>query len=160
MEFERESCCCFTGHRPGKMNLSEQEIKTRLDVALEELIQKGYHTFITGMAQGFDLYAAEMVVEKMKTYPNLRLIGASPYDGFEAHYGSIAGMRYRRIQNYMEQIFYIREHYSRFCFQERNIWMVDRSSVVLAAYNGFGGGTKNTIDYANKKRVQVINILE
>ena len=37
--------------------------------------------------------------------------------------------------------------------------MVDRSSRVIAAYNGESGGTKNTIRYANSKNVEVENIL-
>ena len=37
-----------------------------------------------------------------------------------------------------------------------NVWMVDHSSRVIAYYNGSAGGTKNTIDYARKQNIQVI----
>lgn len=37
--------------------------------------------------------------------------------------------------------------------------MVDRVSRVIAAYNGTRGGTKNTIEYANRKEIFVKNIL-
>jgi hypothetical protein len=37
--------------------------------------------------------------------------------------------------------------------------MVDSSCRVIAAYNGTKGGTKNTIDYALSKGLEVVNIL-
>lgn len=55
---------------------------------------------------------------------------------------------------------YICERYSKQCFQIRNVFMVDNSSRVIAAYNGESGGTKNTISYANRNGVDVINILK
>ena len=33
--------------------------------------------------------------------------------------------------------------------------MVDHSSLVIAVFNGQEGGTKNTIEYANRRRVPV-----
>ena len=38
--------------------------------------------------------------------------------------------------------------------------MVDRAARVIAAYNGGAGGTLNTINYAKRNNVEVINILE
>ena len=50
--------------------------------------------------------------------------------------------------------------YSKACFQIRNEWMVNHSSCVIAVYNGETGGTRNTIAYANKNKVEVLNVLE
>ncbi len=55
---------------------------------------------------------------------------------------------------------YICPDYSKGAFQKRNEWMVDRSSRVIAFYNGESGGTRNTIRYAESKGVQVINLLQ
>jgi predicted S18 family serine protease len=38
--------------------------------------------------------------------------------------------------------------------------MVDRANLVIAVFNGQKSGTKNTVDYAKRKGVKVINILE
>ena len=38
--------------------------------------------------------------------------------------------------------------------------MVDRSSLVIAVWNGQPSGTKNTIDYADRKDVKVVNVLD
>lgn len=45
--------------------------------------------------------------------------------------------------------------YSETAYQERNQWMVDHSSKVIAVYDGKAGGTRNTISYARKNKVFV-----
>ena len=47
--------CCFTGHRPDKMEFGEKDIKLLLEKAIDEAIAEGYVTFITGMAMGTDM---------------------------------------------------------------------------------------------------------
>ena len=47
------------------------------------------------------------------------------------------------------------DHYHNGVFQQRNVWMVDRSNRLIAYYNGAPGGTRNTIEYAEKKGVEV-----
>lgn len=44
------------------------------------------------------------------------------------------------------------------CMMRRNRYMVDNSSVVIAAFNGSSGGTLNTILYAMRKKREVIQI--
>lgn len=60
--------CCFTGHRPEKLSLSENEVKHLLEKAIDNAIADGYVTFITGMAKGTDIWAAEIVLEKKKRF--------------------------------------------------------------------------------------------
>jgi uncharacterized phage-like protein YoqJ len=49
----------------------------------------------------------------------------------------------------------ISQGYSPAVYQLRNEWMVDRSSRVIAVYDGKAGGTRNTINYARKKKIYV-----
>lgn len=51
--------CCFTGHRPEKLGVTEEKTKMLLSSAVDDAIEGGFSTFITGMARGFDLWAAE-----------------------------------------------------------------------------------------------------
>lgn len=62
----RKHRCCFTGHRPEKLSLSENEVKPLLEKAIDNAIADGYVTFITGMAKGTDIWAAEIVLEKKR----------------------------------------------------------------------------------------------
>ena len=75
--------CCFTGHRPEKLQRSEEEIRLDLEKEIRKAIRDGLNVFITGMARGIDLEAAEIVLQlRSEGYP-VRLICASPYPGFE-----------------------------------------------------------------------------
>ncbi|MGI6195572.1 MAG: hypothetical protein ACOYIO_00605 [Eubacteriales bacterium] len=58
--------CCFTGHRPEKLGVSEARAKALLKSAIQQAISDGYVTFISGMARGIDLWAAEIVIEERK----------------------------------------------------------------------------------------------
>ena len=48
------------------------------------------------------------------------------------------------------------DHYHKGVFQQRNVWMVDRSNRVIAYYNGTAGGTRNTIKYAKKHGIEIV----
>jgi len=75
--------CCFTGHRPEKIGMSGEEIKQRLRLAIKDAINDGFTTFISGMARGVDMWAAEIVLDERKNNEQIKLIYASPYKGFE-----------------------------------------------------------------------------
>ena len=53
----------------------------------------------------------------------------------------------------------MQSEYSKASFHIRNAYMVDNSTRVIAAYNGTSGGTRNTVEYARKKGLEIINIL-
>ena len=154
-----ERCCCFTGHRPEKMNLTESDIKPLLEKAIDEAISDGYVTFITGMAMGTDIWAAEIVLDRKKNNSNLRLICALPHPGFEQRRSIVEKMRFERIIENADAVNQINDHYFTGCYQVRNKWMVDRSELVIAVFNGQKSGTKNTVDYAKSKGICVKNVL-
>ena len=150
--------CCFTGHRPEKLTRSEAEIKRDLEAAILQAIDDGFVTFITGMARGVDIWAGEIVLQLRQHNPNLHLIAAVPYGGFENRWASDWQMRYKDILDRADLVRYICKGYSRACFQIRNEWMVNRSARVIAVYNGEPGGTRNTIEYAEKNKVECFKI--
>lgn len=55
---DRLHCACFTGHRPEKLRQTEQEVCIRLEREIQSAVENGFHTFITGMARGVDLWAS------------------------------------------------------------------------------------------------------
>lgn len=152
--------CCFTGHRPEKLNISEAEIKLRLREAIEGAIREGFTTFISGMARGVDMWAAEIVLEERKTDGRIKLVCASPFEGFEKYWSVTERHSYSSILKKADAVKFICPHYSPGCFQIRNRYMVDNCARVIAAYGGESGGTKNTIRYAGSKNVEIINILD
>ena len=159
MNDKKQHRCCFTGHRPNKLDYSENEIKPLLKTAIDNAISDGYVTFITGMAEGVDIWAAEIVLEKKKHNTALHLICAVPHPGFEKRRSEYETERYENIIKNADYVTTISDNYYRACYQKRNIWMVDRSSLVIAVWNGQLSGTKNTIDYAVSQGIRIINIL-
>lgn len=155
----RKHRCCFTGHRPDKMDHGEKEIKPLLEKAIDEAIENGYVTFITGMAMGVDIWAAEIVLERKKKNPNLHLICALPHPNFEKPRSMTEKMRYNKIIKKADFVKEINDHYFRACYQVRNEWMVDHSNLIIAMFNGQKGGTKNTIDYAKRKGKKIYNCI-
>lgn len=150
--------CCFTGHRPEKLNRSEVEIKKDLEGAILQAIDDGFVTFITGMARGVDIWAGEIILQLRKNNPNLHLIAASPYDGFESRWSADWQRRYKDILDQADLVRFVCDGYSKSCFQIRNEWMVNRSARVIAVYNGEPGGTRNTIEYAERNKVECFKI--
>ena len=55
---DRRYCCCFTGHRPEKLEIGPDLVIRRLDEAITAAIGRGYTAFISGAAKGVDLWAA------------------------------------------------------------------------------------------------------
>lgn len=53
---------------------------------------------------------------------------------------------------------FVSPNYSLSCFQIRNEYMVNHSYRVIAVYNGEAGGTRNTLNYAKKKGIEIIVI--
>ena len=156
----RKHRCCFTGHRPDKMELGEKEVKPLLEKAIDEAISKGFVTFITGMAMGTDIWAAEIVLDRRKTNKALHLICALPHPGFESRRSLPEKMRFSKIIKNADLVKEINDHYFTGCYQVRNEWMVDRTNLVIAVFNGHKSGTKNTVDYAKRKSVEVKNVLK
>lgn len=157
---ERSKCCCFTGHRPEKLNISEMTAKKLLCEGIQYAIDQGVTTFITGMAKGVDTWAGEMVLEYKNIYPDIRLVCAMPYEGFAKGGTDKERIARLRILASADLVHNVSDSYHPFCFQSRNRWMVDRSDLVIALYTGDTGGTRNTIKYAEAENIRVINLLK
>ena len=152
----RTQCCCFSGHRPEKLYATEAEIKVWLEEQVRNAVHDGFTTFISGMAKGVDLWAGEVVLKLKAEGLPIRLVCASPFPGFETGWAKEWQTMYHDLLATADVVVYISPSYSRSCFQKRNRWMVDRSSRLIAVYNGISGGTRNTIDYARKQGCEVI----
>ena len=157
---DRPHCCCFTGHRPEKLKIGPDLLIRRLDEAITASIGRGYTTFISGAAKGVDLWAAELVLERRLSRPEIRLVCAVPYQGFGLHWKDGYSELFARVIQAADAVRYVCDSYSRSAYQCRNEWMVDRSSLLIAAYTGVSGGTRNTIEYARKQDACEIQYLE
>lgn len=157
--------CCFTGHRPNKLPWGYNELDPRckrlmqrINVEVLNLIANGVENFVTGMALGFDMLCAEVVLELQKKYTNIKLYGAIPCSNQCEKWNKSAIEKYEKIIPKLYDFRCKFVKYNSYCMQERNIYMVDHSAYVIALFDGSNGGTKNTVKYAQSKNKEIIII--
>lgn len=138
--------------------MPETEVIAWLESDIRKAIDDGFVTFISGMARGVDIWAAEIVLRLRDEGMPIHLISASPFEGFERSWDEDWKRRYNAVMRQADIVKFVCPGYSRVCFQIRNEWMVDRSVRLIAVYNGTVGGTRNTIEYANRLHVPVLFI--
>ena len=95
-EIKRLRRVCFTGHRPEKLNRSEKSVLDGLETAIRQAIVDGSNVFISGMARGVDIWAAEIVLQIRSEGEDIKLICASPYRGFEKNWSIDWQRRYNK----------------------------------------------------------------
>lgn len=163
---ERESTCCFTGHRPDKLpwggNHADarcQEMRQHLAQAVEQAYQAGFRHFICGMARGSDLYFAQAVLNLRKQFPDVTLEAARPCESQASAWPRADQQLYADILSQCNYETLVQQHYDRGCMMRRNRYMVDRSTLLIAVYNGVPqGGTAQTITYAMRQKVKLTMI--
>ena len=95
--------CAFTGHRPKGLSYPESAgrcaaLKEKLRSLIIRMIEEeGVTHFISGMAQGVDMYAAEIVLELKKQDPQITLECAIPYERQAAYWSESLRDRYFSI---------------------------------------------------------------
>ena len=154
----RKHRCCFTGHRPDKLKIPERQLAVLLEREIREAVDRQFTTFITGMAKGTDLIAAEIVLRLREHDSRLKLIAALPYPDFELHWGGGWTERFQHVLTMADLTRAICPRFSYSSYQARNEWMVNHSALVIAVFNGESGGTKNTLDYAQKSGVPCVMV--
>lgn len=120
--------------------------------------ESGIKHFIVGMALGCDMYCAEAVISLKRRHSDITLQAAIPYRGQADGLSENNRRRYERVLAECDEVTVIAESYTPACMAMRNRFMVDNSSVLVACYDGVSGGTWNTIRYAQKKDIEVIQL--
>ena len=161
----RQTACCFTGHRPGKLPWGDDEsdvrclaLKARIRAATESAVLEGMEHFICGMAEGCDLYFCEIVLELKERYPHITLEAALPCPTQADRWSEAQRARYRALLERCDYETMVSEKYTPGCMQRRNRYMVDHASLLIAAHDGVPGGTRNTIEYALRRGISVVDI--
>jgi uncharacterized phage-like protein YoqJ len=162
---QRDVTCCFTGHRPDKLPWGADEgdprcvdLKNRIAAALEEAYEKGMRHFICGMALGADLYFCEAALDLRRRRPCVTVEAAIPCEEQAARWSERDRNRYFALVKDCDYETMVQHHYDRGCMLRRNRYMVDRSSMLIAAYDGLLGGTMYTLAYAMKKGLEIVTL--
>ena len=150
---------CFTGHR----DISPEKIpavRRRVNEVIAELIEEGYTDFYNGGAIGFDMISAEQVLYLKKTYPHIRLHIIVPCANQSKRWSINYIERYEEICKNADEVKCLSEFYFQGCMQIRNRYMADNSSVCVAYLERTTGGSADTVKYAQKEMLEIINIAD
>lgn len=145
--------CTFAGHRD---ICATEKLISDLKEYIEILITKeNVSEFLVGNYGGFDYIAAEAVRELQKSYPQIKLNLVIPY-------------LTKAITEYKEQFY---EKYDsiliadiplstpkNLCIIKSNQYMVDKADFLICYVNHGWGGAAQTVDYAKKKGINIIDI--
>lgn len=159
--------CAFTGHRPQSLPFGFNETDERCfalkQVLRNEIINlienKGVTHFITGMAIGVDMYAAEIVLGLKANYPGITLESAIPCENQAAKWTEEQRDRYYDIAAKCDKETMIQRQYTPDCMHKRNRYMVDQADYIIAVWDGRPSGTGKTVQYAQRqgKPIVIIN---
>ena len=162
---EQAITCCFTGHRPQSLpwGTREQdprctELKLELAARLEGIYEAGFRRFLCGMALGCDMYFAEAVLALRDSHPDVTLEAVIPCGSQPDRWQLAQRQRYNGLLDCCDKVTVLQIHYTPDCMLKRNRYMVEHSSLLLACYNGYPGGTQSTLLYAQRRGLQTIII--
>ena len=162
----KETACAFTGHRPKSFPWGYDEtspacgmLKEVLAGQIKALADNGVTEFISGMAQGTDLWAAQIVLDLRENNPAIRLCCALPCDNQEMKWPNPMQRQYCSILEKADKVVRTGRVYTKSCMLDRNRYMVDHAGILLAVYNGsYRSGTGMTVRYAESRQRRIILI--
>ena len=162
------SSCAFTGHRPKSFSFGYNEntqefldLKERMKNSIIQACNAGCRTFYCGMAEGVDLWCAEIVLEIRERYtPALRLIPVVPFLKQPCGMSEMNKRRYHRIMESAEERFLVAREYRKDCYLKRNRFLVESADALIAVFDPKlpRSGTAQTIRLANAKKKSVFLI--
>jgi uncharacterized phage-like protein YoqJ len=157
--------CSFTGHRESKLPWQADEsdsrcldIKEKIADTVEAIYHSGIRHYICGMANGCDMYFCEAVIALRAAHDDITLEAAIPWKGQADAWASALKKRYLKLVEDCDYYTLVQNEYTPDCFMRRNRYMVDNSSVIIAAYNGSPGGTMKTMLYALRQGLEIVEL--
>lgn len=150
---ERCFTVAFTGHR-SYCHQSDNQLRS----VVEQLYDEGARCFRIGMAEGFDMAAAESVMQLMSRHSDITLEAYIPFPDFASRFSLVDRLRYDAILRQCDSVNYATEEYEQSSFMMRNDRLVANAEVVVAWWNGTNSGTGYTVRQARRNGARVINI--
>ncbi|MCD8269525.1 MAG: SLOG family protein [Parabacteroides sp.] len=150
----------FTGHRSERICQAGM-LHLYLDIVSEvrRLYSLGYRNFLSGMAEGFDLLAAQAVASLKTEYTDIHLIAVVPFRQQSNRYRPENKSLYDRMMKVADEVVTLHEDYRKGCFLHRNDYLVDNSEIALAYWDKQPyGGTYYTVGKARMMNRTIINL--
>ena len=118
--------------------------------AILEAYKHGISNFISGFAIGIDLMAAQIVQSLKSSCPGMTLTAAIPFRGQADRFSANDKIVYENLIASADEVLILSERYYTRCFLDRDEFMVENVSLLIAFYDGREkGGTYYTFKKAN-----------
>lgn len=145
----------FTGHRPEKLGGYSAQAMDRLVAVAKACIRlEKPERVLSGVALGWDTAVAIAALEL-----EVPLTCCVPFEGQESRWPEASRKHYTEILRLADEVVVVSEGgYSSTKMQIRNEYMVDNSDLLVALWDGSGGGTYNCIQYAEFKKKSWVNL--
>lgn len=150
VEIDKRYTMAVTGHR----NIKDEVSIEALTSIFEGAIYSGYDTFLIGMAVGFDTLCFKVLTEIRKK-KNIRIIACIPCEKQDLKFSEKQKKEYAKMLELADEKIVLSKEYTPYCMMNRNRFMVDNCSLLLAYIRENKGGTKRTVDYAERKGILV-----
>ena len=155
---------CFTGHRT--IAEDKEKLSTRLYALLERLVtEQKIMDFYTGGAVGWDAFAALTVLKLRESYPEvkLHLVLPCPFEEQSAKWNKSQKEEHKNIALLADTKEITSEHLGENAMKIRNARLVELASDYCICYwnpKNFRSGTGQTVRMAQKKGIEIINMLD
>ncbi len=124
INIDKSKTIAFTGHRHiNGDNIAP--LREELTHIIRQQYYNGYTTFIVGGAVGFDLLAAEIVLELQQEFIDIQLFCAVPYAGHHIYFREESMQRYIHIADKATANIILSPCYYDGCFLRRNDYMIE-----------------------------------
>lgn len=136
--------CCFIGDylqfSSTKANVQypyKIELKAVFRERIIHLIEDLSVThFMCGMELGIEQYAAEIILDLKKLYPQIKLEGVLPFETHAAEWLEYDRDRYFSIMKRIDKETLLQYHYSKDCMRKRDLYMISKSKYIITVSHG------------------------
>lgn len=156
--YNKANSVAFSGHRSIPEHRKEEQRK-KLREKIRLLYAMGIRNYYCGMAIGFDMLAAEVVLSLKSEFPQLKLIAVIPFKGQSARWSYNEQARYNAILARCDDSILLSQTYYNGCLLRRNDYMLTHSCRLVAFFDGKPkGGTFYSCRKAKALGMDIINL--
>ena len=148
--------CIFTGHRD--LPADHEALRAALRRHITALYADGYTDFLSGGAMGFDLLAAEAVLELRPVLPEMRLLMILPCEGQDRAYPPGDKLRYRAALDQADLVRYTAHTYYKGCMLARDRVLAEAADFCLCWLTRSTGGPAYTVRQCALRDVPICNL--
>ncbi len=154
-EIDEEKSICFTGNRT--IVHTEKLIYAKVRNIILSEIDKGFDTFLCGMAIGFDLISGKACLDLIEEGKKIKLVCVLPHPSHGTNFYGKDKEIHTKLKQHASRVFITSTSYTPYCMHLRNRFLVDNSSKVIAYLNKGAGGTFYTVNYALNLNHEIID---